>query len=103
MQEGLRSGKSAVLDEEQSNDSDSKFRGLSGGFHLSCAPWSFYLDPRPSVVFSGGPGVDQTLPVEPREVGVPLLQAEQSAVGGGGCYLLVGDYTALHSQRSRAL
>lgn len=31
MQEGLRSGKSAVLDEELSNDLDSKLRGLSGG------------------------------------------------------------------------
>lgn len=64
---------------------------------------SSYLDPWPSVIFSGGPGVDQTLPVEPRKVGVPFLQAEQSTVGGGGCYLLVGDYAALHAQWSGAL
>lgn len=64
---------------------------------------ALYLDPGPPVVLSGGPGVDQTLPVEPREVGVPLLQAEESAVGGGGRYLLVGDDAALHAQRSGAL
>ena len=57
-----------------------------------------YLDPGPSVVLCGGPGVDQALLVEPCEVGVPLLQAKECTVGGGRCDLLVGNDTALHAQ-----
>ena len=37
-----------------------------------------YLDPGPSVILCGGPGVDQALLVEPCEVGVPLLQAKSA-------------------------
>lgn len=66
------------------------------------SPLQVNLDPRPSVVLGSRPGVDQPLLVEACKVRVPLLQAEESAVSGGGCYLLVGDYTALHAQRSRA-
>lgn len=62
-----------------------------------------YLNPRPSVVLGGGPGINQALPVEAGEVGVPLLQAEERPVGGGGRYLLVGDDPALHAERPGAL
>ncbi len=70
--------------------------------HVSCRVTELYLDPWPSVIFSSSPGIDQALPVEACKVRVPLLQAEESTVGGRGCYLLVGDYAALHAQRSRA-
>lgn len=59
-----------------------------------------YLNPGPSVVLGSRPGVHQTLLVETGEVGVPLLQAEESAVGGGGSDLLVGDYAAFHAKRT---
>lgn len=62
-----------------------------------------YLDPWPSVIFGSRPGIDQALLVEAGKVRVPFLQAEESAVGRRGCYLLVGDYAALHAQWSRAL
>lgn len=68
----------------------------------SCPVTVLYLDPRPSVIFGSSPGIDQALLVEACKVRVPLLQAEQSTVGGRGCYLLVGDYAALHAQWSRA-
>lgn len=62
-----------------------------------------YLNPRPSVILGGSPGINQALPVEPRKVGVPLLQAKERPVGGGGRYLLVGDDAALHAERPGAL
>lgn len=89
-----------------------KMPSVFSWFNMNAAlPWcglaspltAVYLDPRPSVIFSGGPGIDESLLVEACKVWVPLLQAKQSSVGGGGCYLLVGDYAALHAQRSRAL
>lgn len=73
-----------------------------GSFHVSCPVTVLYLDPRPSVIFGSSPGIDQTLLVEACKVRVPLLQAEESTVGGRGRYLLVGDYAALHAQWSRA-
>lgn len=69
---------------------------------VPCPVAVLYLDPRPSVVFGSSPGIDQALLVEARKVRVPFLQAEESTVGGGGRYLLVGDYAALHAQWSRA-
>lgn len=69
---------------------------------VACSVTALYLYPWPSVIFGSGPGIDQTLLVEPCKVRVPLLQAEQGTVGRRGCYLLVGDYTALHAQWSRA-
>lgn len=68
----------------------------------ACSVTVPYLDPRPSVIFGCSPGIDQAFLVEAGEVWIPLLQAEESAVGRRGCYLLVGDYTALHAQWPRA-
>lgn len=62
-----------------------------------------YLNPRPSVILGGSPGINQALPVEARKVGVPLLQAEERPVGGGGSYLLVGDDASFHAERPGTL
>lgn len=57
-----------------------------------------YLDPGPSVIFGSCPCVHQALFVEAGEVGVPLLQAKESTVGGGGGDLLVRDDASFHSE-----
>lgn len=57
-----------------------------------------YLNPGPSVILGCGPGVHKTLLIQPGKVGVPFLEAEESSVSGGGCYLLVGDDSTLHAQ-----
>lgn len=60
-----------------------------------------YLNPGPSVILGSRPCIHQSLFVKAGKIGVPLLQAEESTVGGGGGDLLVGDDAAFHTEWAR--
>lgn len=65
--------------------------------HLMQSMWQDYLNPRISIALGCAPGIDKALLVESGEVREPLLQAEQSSMCGGSCYLLVRNDPPFHS------
>lgn len=73
---------------------------LGASSTLSHPTW--YLNPRPPVVFCGRPGVYQPLFVETCIVGVPFLESKQGSVSGRSCDLLVWYDSAFDSQRAWA-
>lgn len=73
------------------------------GYH-SCHPHpslEINLNPGPSVILGCSPSIHQTFLIQPGKIRIPFLKSEESSVSGGGCNLLVGDYSTFHAQWTR--